>query len=418
MEKAEKNKNAQLAYSFDIALQNELSMEENIALARRFVQEHFVSKGMIADLAVHEPDKENGISNPHFHVLTTMRPLNPDGTWGNKQHREYVLDENGERKKDENGNYIFTAVHTTDWGEPKTLDHWREVWCKMVNSEFERKGIAARIDHRSYEAQGIEQIPTVHEGPLVQKMEQRGVHTTKADLNHWIRTTNRLIATVKKKIRSLLDWIASIKKEMEAAKHQEPYLIEVIGQYYQDRNKRAWSQKAKNQNFKKFVAADNFLQENDLHTVEQLEDRVQQLSAETDVLLARINALSTREKKLKDMILHGENVKRVQLLIDQMNAIHWKGKREKFRAAHQNEIDMYSISKCYLEQHHHVTEIMIPAWEKEQEQLQQEQEKLSVEYKTLRDTLNELLNVRYCVEYMKKKEKEQNIQAVRDSMLR
>ena len=418
VEKAEKNKKAQLAYNFDIALQNELSMEENVALARRFVQEHFVSKGMIADLAVHEPDKENGISNPHFHVLTTMRPLNPDGTWGNKQHREYVLDENGERKKDENGNYIFTAVHTTDWGEPKTLDHWREVWCKMVNSEFERKGIAARIDHRSYEAQGIEQIPTVHEGPLVQKMEQRGVHTTKADLNHWIRTTNRLIATVKKKIRSLLDWIASIKKEMEAAKHQEPYLIEVIGQYYQDRNKRAWSQKAKNQNFKKFVAADNFLQENDLHTVEQLEDRVQQLSAETDVLLARINALSTREKKLKDMILHGENVKRVQLLIDQMNAIHWKGKREKFRAAHQNEIDMYSISKCYLEQHHHVTEIMIPAWEKEQEQLQQEQEKLSVEYKTLRDTLNELLNVRYCVEYMKKKEKEQNIQAVRDSMLR
>lgn len=150
-------------------------MDENIALARRFVQDHFVSKGMIADLAVHEPDKENGISNPHFHVLTTMRPLNPDGTWGNKQRREYVLDENGERKKDENGNYIFVAVHTTDWLERETLDHWREAWRHMVNAEFERKGIAARIDHRSYEAQGIEQIPTVHEGPLVQKMEQQGV---------------------------------------------------------------------------------------------------------------------------------------------------------------------------------------------------------------------------------------------------
>ena len=398
VENVEKNKKAQLAYNFDIALQNELAMEKNITLARRFVQEHFVSKGMIADLAVHEPDKENGISNPHFHVLTTMRPLNPDGTWGNKQRREYVLDENGERKKDENGNYIFTAVHTTDWHEPETLDHWREAWCRMVNAEFERRGIAARIDHRSYEAQSIAQIPTIHEGPLVQKMEKRGIRTQKADVNRWIKTTNRLLAAVKKKIRSLLDWIASIKEEMEAAKHHEPYLIEWIGQYYQDRNKGAWSQKAKSQNFKKFVAAYNFLQENDLHTVEQLEERVQQLSAETDVLLARINALSAREKKLKDMILHGENVKRVQPLIDQMNAIHWKGKREKFRAAHQGEIDMYYISKRYLEQHHHVTEIMIPAWEKEQEQLHQEQEKLSVEYKTLRNTLNELLNVRYCVE--------------------
>ena len=61
VEKVEKNKKAQLAYNFDIALQNELSMEENISLALRFVQEHFVGKGMIADLAVHEPDKENGI---------------------------------------------------------------------------------------------------------------------------------------------------------------------------------------------------------------------------------------------------------------------------------------------------------------------------------------------------------------------
>ena len=79
-----------------------------------------------------------------------------------------------------------------------------------VNAEFEQKGIEARIDHRSYEAQGIEQIPTVHEGPLVQKMEKRGIHTQKADLNRWIRTTNRLIAAMKKGIRTLLDWITSI----------------------------------------------------------------------------------------------------------------------------------------------------------------------------------------------------------------
>ena len=418
VEKVEKNKKAQLAYSFDIALQNELTMEENIALARRFVQEHLVSKGMIADLAVHEPDKENGISNPHFHVLTTMRPLNPDGSWGNKQRREYALDENGERIRDEKGEYVFNAVHTTDWGEPETLEHWREAWCGMVNAEFERKGIAARIDHRSYEAQGIEQIPTVHEGPLVQKMEKRGIRTTKADLNRWIKATNRMIAGIKKRIRSLLDWIASIKKEIEEAKYHEPYLIELIGQYYQDRNRGAWSQKAKNQNTKRFFAAYSFLQENDLHTVRQLEERVHQLSHETDTLLSRMNANAAREKNLKDMILHGENVKHIQPLIDQMNAIHWKGKREKFRAVHQGEIDLYYASKRYLEQHHHVTEPMIPDWEKELEQLQQEHKKLYDEYKPLREALNEMLNVKYCVEYATKKEKEQTIQAARNSMIR
>ena len=44
VEQVEKHKKAQLAYSFDIALQNELSMEENIALAREFVQRCLVGQ--------------------------------------------------------------------------------------------------------------------------------------------------------------------------------------------------------------------------------------------------------------------------------------------------------------------------------------------------------------------------------------
>lgn len=76
VEKAERGKNAQLAYSFDIALQNEFSLEENIALARHFLLENFVSRGMVVDFAVHQPDREDGgIPNPHFHVLCPIRPI-------------------------------------------------------------------------------------------------------------------------------------------------------------------------------------------------------------------------------------------------------------------------------------------------------------------------------------------------------
>lgn len=79
VEKAERGKNAQLAYSFDIALQNEFSLEENIALARQFLLENFVSRGMVVDFAVHQPDREDGgIPNPHFHVLCPIRPIELD----------------------------------------------------------------------------------------------------------------------------------------------------------------------------------------------------------------------------------------------------------------------------------------------------------------------------------------------------
>ena len=85
MEKAERGKKAQLAYSFDIALQNEFPMEENIELARQFLLQNFVSRGMVVDFAVHQPDREDGgIRNPHFHVMCPIRPIEPDEYSGAK----------------------------------------------------------------------------------------------------------------------------------------------------------------------------------------------------------------------------------------------------------------------------------------------------------------------------------------------
>ncbi len=126
MEKAERGKKAQLAYSFDIALQNEFSMQENIGLQGNFI-------GAICEpwhgggLRRSRPDKEDGgISNPHFHVMCPIRPSDEHGRWGNKRRREYLLDEHGERIRDGAGNYVFNAVPTTDWGSPETLEHWRQ----------------------------------------------------------------------------------------------------------------------------------------------------------------------------------------------------------------------------------------------------------------------------------------------------
>lgn len=409
VEKVEKYKKAQLAYSFDIALQNELTQKENIALARRFVQEHLVSKGMVADLAVHEPDKKDGISNPHFHVLTTMRPLNPDGSWGNKQKREYALDKNGERIRDENGDYVFNAVHTTDWHEPETLEHWREAWCQMVNEEFERKRLDVRIDHRSYEAQGIEQIPTVHEGPLVQKMEKRGIRTQKGDLNRWIKATNRLINAIKQKVKSLLAWISAAKEEL--TKDQEPSVIELLMQYHDMRNAGAWSEKAKLGNLKKFAAAIAFLKENNIFTLEELEQKTHEISAAADALLAQSRENNARMKKLDAMITFGENIQRTQPLIEKMDSIHWKSSREKFRAAHQEDIDLYYTSKRILKQNHGVTKIDIPAWKKEKEMLAQETEKTYLQYKPLREKLDQMIQVEYCVDVAKRDKEPQYVKS-------
>ena len=212
VEKAERGKKAQLAYSFDIALQNEFSMQENIDIARQFLLDNFVNRGMVADFAVHQPDKEDsGISNPHFHVMCPIRPIEPDGKWGKKQRREYVLDEHGERVLDEAGNYVFNAVPTTDWGKPETLEAWRQAWAEMCNQKFAEKGLGCRIDHRSFARQGVEQIPTQHEGPTVRAMEAKGIRTDKGDLNRFIQKINALLREAKEKITALIGWLKDVK---------------------------------------------------------------------------------------------------------------------------------------------------------------------------------------------------------------
>ena len=37
----------------------------------------------------------------------------------------------------------------------------------LCNAKFAEKGLDVRIDHRSYERQGVELLPTVHEGATV-----------------------------------------------------------------------------------------------------------------------------------------------------------------------------------------------------------------------------------------------------------
>ena len=93
VEKIEKAKNSQLAREIEIALPAELSREQNISLARDYVNRQFVSAGMCADICIHDKNGEN----PHAHILLTLRPIEPDGTWGDKQRKEYILDSHGEK---------------------------------------------------------------------------------------------------------------------------------------------------------------------------------------------------------------------------------------------------------------------------------------------------------------------------------
>jgi ATP-dependent exoDNAse (exonuclease V) alpha subunit len=163
--------NAQLARSIELALPAELNHEQNIALIRKLVQELFVDKGMCADVAFH--DKGGG--NPHAHILLTMRPLTPDGKWGDKSRLEYILDADGNRiPAKQKGRWKTRKVCTTDWDDRGNAERWRAAAADAINEALREAGFTQGfVDPRSYADQGVQHIPMVHEGPDARAMEMR-----------------------------------------------------------------------------------------------------------------------------------------------------------------------------------------------------------------------------------------------------
>ena len=379
VEEAERNKNAQLAYSFDIALQNEFTLDENITLARKFLLDNFVSRGMIVDFAVHQPDKNGGIANPHFHVMCPIRPLNPDGTWGVKQRRVYRADGK------------FDAVQTTDWGKPETLEAWREAWTTLCNAKFEENGLPCRIDHRSYERQGVEQIPTVHEGVAVRQMEAKGIVTDKGEHNRWIRSATVMLRTLGERIKTLADWLRDAHMKLD--KPYSPSLAKLLADYYDSRNAGAWSNKAKVGNLKRLTSAITYLEENGLHTLDDLEARLDSLHSSLDEAKTTLDANKKRSKELRDCLRYAKQYERFKPLHDQLNAIKRKSKREQFKTEHESELRQFYLARRKLPDGIHTAE-----WQRELETLARENEAAYAEYKALHTELMKLLDVKYCVD--------------------
>ncbi|MGO8910086.1 MAG: Ti-type conjugative transfer relaxase TraA [Bradyrhizobium sp.] len=168
VEAFEIRKDAQLAREVEFALPREMTQAQGIELARDFVHTEFVDQGMIADLNVHWDIGEDGMPKPHAHVMLTMRAVDEDG-FGPK---------------------------VRDWNRTEMVERWRERWAELANERLAELDIDARIDHRSFEAQGIALEPQTQIGASAQRIEGQGTEADRAEIHREIAHGNgeRIIA--------------------------------------------------------------------------------------------------------------------------------------------------------------------------------------------------------------------------------
>lgn len=153
VEAGEKRKDAQLAREVEFSIPREMNEKQGVQLARDFVQTQFVDRGMVADLNVHWDKAKDGSPKPHAHVMLAMRDVGPDG-FGKKNR---------------------------DWNSTELLKDWREAWSAHVNERMTELGLEGRIDHRSYEAQGIELEPQHKIGPAASRRPEQGLEAERIE---------------------------------------------------------------------------------------------------------------------------------------------------------------------------------------------------------------------------------------------
>ncbi len=206
LEEFEKSANARLAKKVRIVAPEEFSTDFFMELLKSYCNDNFVKNGYCVNIAIHDDPTHH---NPHAHILITNRIIDKNGAFGSKRKCVYSLDPNGEKipiidkatgeqKRDKKNRLQWkrenVSVNLLD--QKEFLLQCRKDWADKCNEHLPAD---KQISHLSLEAQGIQRLPTIHEGYQAQKRERQGLISPKCEFNRNIEKINRSIkGTVKK----------------------------------------------------------------------------------------------------------------------------------------------------------------------------------------------------------------------------
>lgn len=221
VEEVEKQSNARLAREWEVALPNELTLDQSKELVRGFAQS-LADEGMCVDVNIHWKE-----GNHHAHIMGTTRPIKENGEWGQKEKKAYKLDENGqkipqidpqtgEQKIGARGRKMWQreTVEANDWNKTEKVEEWRERWAEHCNRYLEKE---QQIDHRSFERQGIERIPTIHEGYVARQMEEKGQTAERCEINRDINAANIQLSALEHQQNLFTRLLEQLKERVKEA---------------------------------------------------------------------------------------------------------------------------------------------------------------------------------------------------------
>lgn len=424
VEKIEKSKNSQLARNLLFTLPRELNEQDRIKLISEFIEENFTSKGMIADCNIHNPMASDNEEQPHAHILLTLREMDRKGKWKPKSRKEYILDEKGEKIKLKSGNYKSRKVNLNDWNEPDKAKEWRENFSKKANEYLEKNNIQKRIDPRTFEEQGREELPQIHLGTKSFQMEKKGIQTERGNHNRKIIALNKEFKKLKEEIVEIGNWILSLvnmvkgllkgfSKEKQEEYNLTPDLFNVYS--YLETYYKIQKELSKNLSYNNQARKEHFDSNKHMHTLAYM--RNNNLKTILDIQLKK-DEVAIKLKNNKDKISDcNKAIKNIDTLLKQAkiiienkmvydrykkadNSILSKiagASKEEYYHSHKEEIDKYKRAKAIVKNLTGSEKIEIKKWEKIKSDLQTEISHLSFYQKDIKKEVDQINHIKYVV---------------------
>ena len=340
--------------------------------------------------------------------MLTMRAMDENGRWLPKTKTAYVLDENGERIRGANGKWLRERMDTVDWNDQKYAEIWRHEWEIAQNNALEAAGRTERIDMRSYERRGITDLePQIHLGPEAAALERKGVPTTRGERNREIKHVNTLIRGLQKAIAALDEWLQKIRETIsqhETITNPDDYnLGDVLLSYLELRkaDREFWAHRAQTKaslkDLEAIINAATFLRKRNIDTVQALGIYLSGTSAHLSEIRKNVRNKEKRIRDIDALLAADKMIHNLQPVYNEYSNIRWKRAKERFVAAHTDELQQYKKAQRLLHKFglsHPIDRKLLRA---EKAQLEQEIEALRSEAEAYQSELDELKTVRYWV---------------------
>ena len=171
-------KDAQIFREVVVALPNELPDAACVDIVKELLAP-LVELGMCVQWDIHNAHPKNNKNakkeetnnehpeNKHAHLMLTLRDLQPDGTFGNK-------------------NRSWNRYN----GGLKLADMLRPRAAQLMNEKLELYGENKRVEHLSYAERGIDKLPQIHVGVAGTNMDRDGRFSYRKAMNDVIKQLN------------------------------------------------------------------------------------------------------------------------------------------------------------------------------------------------------------------------------------